>query len=111
MSTRVSKSIAGSRISPYFGVDTHRYTLELQFRYQYIECACPQQHNACLYVAPFLRYSRLPQNSPEILSLLSWTAFTGTNGRKQLYLTPRYRPGDPGRYIISLIPRCLGTRL
>ena len=51
-----------------------------------VECAGPQQHNAYLYVAPFLRYSRLPQNSPEILSLLSWTAFTGTNGRKQLYL-------------------------
>ena len=62
MSTRVSRSIAGSGISPYFGIDTHRYTLVLRF------------------------ICRLPQNSPEILLLLSWTAFTGTNGRKQLYL-------------------------
>ena len=34
MSTWVSKSIAGSEISPYFGVDTHRHALALQFRYQ-----------------------------------------------------------------------------
>ena len=54
-----------------------------------LECAGPQQHNGivpCLYVAPFLRYSCLPQNSPEILSLLSWTAHTGANWGKQLYL-------------------------
>ena len=87
MSTRVSRSIAGSGISPYFGVDTHRCTLELQFRYQNVLVLSNTMVQVpCLYVAPFLRYSRLPQNSPEILLLLSWTAFTGTNGKKQLYL-------------------------
>ena len=39
----------------------------------------------CLYFAPFLRYSCLPQNSPEI-PLLSWTTFTGKNWGKQPYL-------------------------
>ena len=30
MSTRVSRSMSGSEVSSYFGIDTHRYTLVLQ---------------------------------------------------------------------------------
>ena len=51
MSTRVSRSISSSEILPYFGVDTHRYTLVLQFRYHYRMCrsSATQRCKSCVY--------------------------------------------------------------
>ena len=59
MSTKVSRSVSGSEILPYFGVDTHRYTLVLQFRMCLSSVQVPS-----LYVVPFLRYSCFPQFVP-----------------------------------------------
>ena len=50
-------------ISPYFGVDTHRYTLVLQFRNVLVLSTTTVQV-PCLYVAQVLRYSCFSQFVP-----------------------------------------------